>query len=229
MKAILIKIISYINTAFYSILENKAMVFRTELYLVKFIIDKDNQVSLTNSKINKSKVFVSGEKNAVILNSALVCGTMITIKGTNNMLTIEPDVELINSTINIRGNSCRIKIGRGTSFGGIRIVNVGINNSIDIGENCLFSDCIELWASDTHSIFNSDGDFINPERPVSIGNNVWVGSHVKILKGVSIGEGAVIGMNTLVTKNVTPKSLCAGNPMRCLKEDINWSPDYRNN
>ncbi len=229
MKTILIKIIGLINTTFYRVIENKILLNKTKLYLVKFITNNDYHISMINSNINKTNVYISGENNSITVNYALMSGALITIKGTNNKLIIESGVEIINSTINIRGNNCSIKIGQGTYFGGIRIVNVGINNTIEIGQNCLFSDFIELWASDTHSIFNSEGELINPERPITIGNNVWVGSHVKILKGVSIGEGAVIGMNTLVTKDVLPKTLCAGNPMRCLKEGINWSPDYRNN
>ena len=92
----------------------------------------------------------------------------------------------------------------------------------------MFADFIELWASDTHSIYNSAGAFINPELPVTIGDNVWIGSHVKILKGITIGNGAIIGMNTVVTKNVMPKSLNVGIPIRCIKEEVTWSLKYEN-
>lgn len=228
MKTMFKNIISFINTTFYVLFNGNILLKKTNLYLVKFYTGKDNRITFYRSKINKTKVYISGKNNSITVNNALISQTMITINGANNILIIEPEVEIINSTINIRGNNCTIKIGKGTSFGGIRIVNVGESNVIDIGQNCLFSDFIELWASDTHSIYNSLGDFINPERPVKIENNVWVGSHVKILKGVTIGEGAVIGMNTMVTKNVAPKTLNAGNPMRCLKEGINWSSNYRN-
>jgi acetyltransferase-like isoleucine patch superfamily enzyme len=124
--------------------------------------------------------------------------------------------------VTIRGENCKISIGNRSAFGGIRIVNVGCNNNISIGSNCMFADFIELWASDTHSIYNSVGEFINPELPVTIGDNVWIGSHVKILKGVTIGNGAIVGMNTVVTKNVMPKSLNVGNPIRCIKEEVTW-------
>ena len=53
-------------------------------------------------------------------------------------------------------------------------------------------------------------------RPVSIGNDVWIGGGVKILPGVSIGDGAVIGAGSVVTRDVPPGVVAAGNPCRVL-------------
>lgn len=51
----------------------------------------------------------------------------------------------------------------------------------------------------------------------------WLGHHAKILKGVRIGEGAVIGMGAIVTKDITPRSLNAGIPAKCIKTNIRWN------
>src|SRR5688572_3433974 len=59
-----------------------------------------------------------------------------------------------------------------------------------------------------------------PQHPVSsieIGANVWIGTQVVILGNVNIGEGAIIGAGTLVTQDVPPFTLCAGNPMRIVR------------
>ena len=53
---------------------------------------------------------------------------------------------------------------------------------------------------------------------VIIGNDVWIGSHVLILGGVRIGDGAVIGSGTVVTKDVEPYSIVAGNPARVIRK-----------
>lgn len=50
------------------------------------------------------------------------------------------------------------------------------------------------------------------QRPITIGNDVWIGANVTILGGVSIGNGAVIASNSIVTKNVSPYSIVAGIP-----------------
>jgi len=51
-------------------------------------------------------------------------------------------------------------------------------------------------------------------RPIVIENDVWIGARVLILKGVTIGEGAIIGAGSVVTKNILPYTVNAGNPAR---------------
>jgi len=55
-------------------------------------------------------------------------------------------------------------------------------------------------------------------RPVTIGNNVWLGAHVCILPGVTIGDNAVIGAGSVVTKDIPANVLAAGNPCRVIRE-----------
>ena len=52
---------------------------------------------------------------------------------------------------------------------------------------------------------------------IVVGNDVWIGNGAKILSGVTIGDGAVIGANALVTKDVEPYTIVAGNPARKVK------------
>ena len=127
-----------------------------------------------------------------------------------------------NSNIIMRGNNCSVTIGENTTFGGIRIINVGTLNSVSIGNDCLFADHIELWASDTHRIFNHENQLMNKEKPVVIGDNVWVGSRVTILKGIKIANGSIIGMGSLVVNDVPEKSISVGNPNRIIKDNVTW-------
>ena len=55
-------------------------------------------------------------------------------------------------------------------------------------------------------------------KPVTIGDDVWIGGRVIILPGVNIGEGAIIGAGSVVTKNVEPYTVVAGNPAKVLKK-----------
>lgn len=55
-------------------------------------------------------------------------------------------------------------------------------------------------------------------RPIAVGNNVWIGGHVTVLPGVSIGDGAVIGAGSVVTRDIPPRVVVVGNPCRVVRE-----------
>lgn len=59
-------------------------------------------------------------------------------------------------------------------------------------------------------------------KPVWIGDNVWIGYRAMILKGVTIGDGAIIAANAVVTKDVPAHTIVAGNPAKVIRENINW-------
>lgn len=57
-------------------------------------------------------------------------------------------------------------------------------------------------------------------KPIVLGENVWVGENVRICKGVTIGDNAVIAACSVVTKDVPANSIAAGNPAKIVKTDI---------
>ncbi len=54
--------------------------------------------------------------------------------------------------------------------------------------------------------------------PVIIGDNVWLGRNVAVMPGVNIGEGSVVAANSVVTKDIPPKSFAAGSPARVIRQ-----------
>lgn len=64
------------------------------------------------------------------------------------------------------------------------------------------------------SLAFSDSDAFDEYAPVTIGNDVWIGARAVILDGVTIGDGAIIGACSLVTKDVRPYEIVAGTPAR---------------
>ena len=58
---------------------------------------------------------------------------------------------------------------------------------------------------------------LSAHAPIVIEDNVWIGEFASILKGVTIGKGSVIGAHSVVTKDVPPYSIVAGNPARVVK------------
>lgn len=61
-----------------------------------------------------------------------------------------------------------------------------------------------------------DGELL--ARPIRIGRNVWIGFDACVLPGVTIGEGAIVGARSVVTQDVQPYSVVAGNPARLIKQ-----------
>lgn len=60
--------------------------------------------------------------------------------------------------------------------------------------------------------------------PIAIGDDCWLGVNVVVSPGVSIGQGAVVGANAVVTKDVVPYSVVAGSPARQIGQRLAWSP-----
>ena len=60
-------------------------------------------------------------------------------------------------------------------------------------------------------------DEVHIKKPVVIERNVWIGDSVSIIPGVTVGEGSIIGMRSVITKNIPPFSIVGGNPAKVIK------------
>ena len=95
--------------------------------------------------------------------------------------------------------------------------------NIEFGNDCLLSWDTLIMDTDLHKIHNEFGETINEEQPIKIGNNVWIGCRNLILKGAVIPDNAVLGANSVVSKKLdVENAIYVGNPVRCVKENINW-------
>lgn len=109
-----------------------------------------------------------------------------------------------------------IRIGSRTYIGDRTEIHAG--QRVTIGDGCDISwDCC-IMDRDYHKLGSEKEVF----APVTIGNHVWIGCKATILKGVTVGDGAVIAAGSVVTKDVPPRSLVGGNPARVLKEEVEW-------
>lgn len=98
------------------------------------------------------------------------------------------------------------------------------NNKIEIGDDCMFSKNITIRTCDGHNIKSLEtGKIINEDEDIKIGNHVWLGQDVSVLKGVEIPDNTIVGFKSVVTKKFTDKNtVIAGIPAKVVKTNVNW-------
>ena len=123
------------------------------------------------------------------------------------------------------GNNCTIEIGAKSMIGDNCYLSAKEERTnLIIKEDCGLSRNVKVMTSDGHPIFQ-DSVRINPARDIVINKHTWIGDNVTILKGVSIGEGCVIGINSTVVKAIPARTVAVGNPAKVVKENITWKAE----
>lgn len=112
----------------------------------------------------------------------------------------------------------------GTGYANYRC-NIQCFNSISIGSDVCISEGVTIRDSDNHYIFR---DGYEMSLPISIGNHVWIGINATILKGVTIGDGAIIAAGAVVTQDVPENALVGGVPARVIRENVMWGKEEPN-
>lgn len=182
------------------------------------------------------------EKRRVPYGVSVAKTTVIHESAVFRHLSRNPDAIRLGSFTHLRGelltywNGGEIEIGSNCYVGeGTRIWS---QVSIRIGNDVLISHLVDIHDTDGHPINADDrvldGRFIlqgkgylTPTRtvsaPIVIGDRVWIGFKASILKGVKIGEGAIIAAGSVVTRDVPPYTVVAGNPAVVVREGIDTS------
>lgn len=116
-----------------------------------------------------------------------------------------------------------LTIGNNGSFGAFN--HITCINKVKIGDNCLTGKWVTI-SDNNHGTTDFDTLHEAPsirklytKGQVIIGNNVWIGDKATILGGVTIGDGAVIAANSVVTKDVPAYSVVGGNPAKVIKRN----------
>jgi acetyltransferase-like isoleucine patch superfamily enzyme len=133
--------------------------------------------------------------------------------------------------INVIAEEASVRIGNWCFVGpGAKIWTMA---GITIGDRVFISHGVQVFDNNSHSLSAAErharfrelrtvGRHLQPEmvvrRPIHIGDDVWIGFNCAIMKGVTVGRGAVIGAGSVITHDVDPYTVVVGNPARVVGE-----------
>ena len=194
--------------------------------MVKKLIKKlANGLRKIANKIDQDSRLDVFSEDVIIHPSSKILQDRITLKN-NCSVTVDEDTQ-VDGFIFFDKENAKVSIGR-RSFVNAMIVSA---ESIDIGDDVLIAWGTTIVDHNSHSISFSkrSEDVINwmqgkkdwshvKTSPVKICDKVWIGFYTIILKGVAIGEGSVVGAGSVVTKDVPPWTIVAGNPAKIIRE-----------
>lgn len=109
--------------------------------------------------------------------------------------------------------------------------NISVGENFYVNHNCVMLDCMPITFGDNvligpncgfyTAIHPIDADerstFAEYAKPITVGNDVWFGGNVTVLPGVTIGDKAVIGAGSVVTKDIPSNVVAVGNPCKVLR------------
>ena len=179
----------------------------------------------TNVKIGKNFTCDSIPRIMIDKSSKLIIGDDVELRR-NIEIRVHGTAEInIGNKVRIdRGvrilaaNKAKITIGDSTRIGLYTVFNGG--DSITIGKKTLISGFVYLQTS-MHG-FRSKSVSVQEQgyehKPIILEEDTWLGTHVVVMPGVTIGQGSVVGSNSVVTKSVLPFKVMAGIPAIELKE-----------
>lgn len=182
-----------------AIVKSVIIVLCTRYTVTKFRLLKGNRVQFGPGFVSNGRLQIKGPGRVIF-------GANVNAwahKEPNVLITYGPDVV--------------ITIGDNTRLNGAGLMAAC---GITVGCHCIVGSAV-LVDTDFHSI---DPDRrTNPDAnvrsaPITIGNNVWLAGQTVVLKGVTIGENSVVGFRGVVTSNVLPNVIVAGNPVRVVKQ-----------
>jgi acetyltransferase-like isoleucine patch superfamily enzyme len=129
-------------------------------------------------------------------------------------LSVGPGVNIIVK------DDASLTIGNNTYF--TSDMHLEVVNSVQIGDSCAISWGVTIIDDDHHEIISGVEKKKSKPSSVNIGNKVWIGCNVTILKNTSIGNNCVIAAGSVVKGSFPDNSLIAGNPAMVVKQNINW-------
>ena len=195
----------------------------------------ENLITIDDTELNGNsdrRIFILGDNNQITIGKGCkLTNISFFISGNNNRIYISENCSGIDVEFHIEQNNNEIFIGKNTTMHGrgTRTVHFALDEGtkIVVGEDCMFSNDIQIRSSDSHSIVDLQGKRLNSAKDIVIGNHCWIGLRSMLLKGTEIADNTMVAGGSICTKKYNEKNvILAGNPAKVVKKNINWDRKF---
>lgn len=178
-------------------------------------------------KFSKNGIYKDIFDNVIYFGDSIPEKVYISFEGANSSVVLDDNLR-IDNVLNINpGTNAKIHLKSDTSF--VSASMYISNGKLEIGRDCLFSSGVTIRNHDGHHIFDLTNKIrVNNEKDIIIGEHCWIGHNATILKGITIGDGSIVGEQSVVTHSCGKNVVIAGNPAKKIKENIYWKRDLTN-
>ena len=189
---------------------------------LEIFVAKDAKIHLDQKKLK-----VSGKGNKIFLDKGAILGKMNAVRlefiGDNNIFHLKRNSLVKRGHYRFSGSEGIINIGIGTTIGNAYFLCED-STKIVLGKDCMLSYDVEFRTTDAHSLIDGKSlKIINLPNDIIIGDHVWIGKGVCLLQGIEITNNVVVGTRALVTKSFTQENVAiAGVPAKVVRENVLW-------
>lgn len=169
-----------------------------------------------------ASLVVRGNGNIIEIAEDCRLGANLTVVGDNSHIWIGPRCAINGFVALLSPSGSTLRVGADTTM-----VQVSIQlhepGQIIFGADCMVSSQTYVSLSDIHPIYDRvTGERVNAAADVTIGDHVWLGLRSMIMKGATIGDGAVIAAGAILSGEAPANAIMAGTPARVVREGIVW-------
>lgn len=193
--------------------------------LAPYVDDAGNRVEFTGPPSEAVKITFRGKNNVARIHpDALARKLSVDFNGNNGTFELGSNPQKRGFSASVRvGQDASVRIGDGVSSTSGVLISAVEGVTVSIGDDTMFASNNQVRADDGHPIFDvHTGKRVNVAGSISIGAHTWVGIGAIVLAGVEIGEGTVIGANSIVTRSVPNNVIAVGSPAKVTRTDIAW-------
>ena len=183
-----------------------------------------NRIEGTPQSMRSSKLVFKGQGNTLVIEDGVKMDNCeIVFNGDDSIVYLRRSRHICKLNASLNHNSV-LYIGRDTYMNGVLHVILSEQKHFFVGDEGLFSFDIWVRTADPHLIYDCDSMArINPSQSIYLGDHVWVGQSVLLLKGTQVDSGTIIGAGAVLSgKKIPHNAVWAGNPPKEIKSGIFW-------